>query len=458
MNHVRRESNWILFTGRVGGLRLLSLPNEILTMVCADENLSTHDLAAIRLTCKELNAVATKEFAQRYFRDPFVMMSRESLEALIKICKHPIFGPQVQKVQLLNARVHTSWLDKVAARLSTAVDNKQTVETNRSRSEMKWFLELIEGQHDFAQSGEALALLKEAFKSLEGHGHPIAIAAQRLSMLYRPIGLKEALDGTEKSAHQIFAEPDMVSTLRLLLDAVSSTECIVGRLEVGIDSVHSPPRGRGWNKLQSLRQSRRPLHMHGEEFHIDIKGHTIYGRVNDQAPRLLPAIIERTPRNLKCFSLCSDCSPRRVEGLLLEKISWLRWYDALEELSLTKLCLTAQQLRDFLDFHKPSLKRLILSQLILVGDWDRLLFWISQTLTLEQFKIDQGYGVVQPGDRYASAWYTTSCHFRGKQAVCQGLDAFIRQQATDRQAEELRRMEEERQSWGSLRRGVRARP
>lgn len=154
-------------------------------------------------------------------------------------------------------------------------------------------------------------------------------------MPYQPIGLKKALDGSEKPARQIFAEPDMISTLRLLLDAASSTKCIVGRLEVGTDSVHSPPRGRGWNNIQRLRQSRRPLHMHGKGSHTDIKGHTIYDRANDLALGLLPAIIDRTPANLGCFSLCSDCSPHRVERLFSQRVSWLRWYEALKELSLT---------------------------------------------------------------------------------------------------------------------------
>lgn len=36
-------------------------------MVCTDENLSANDLAAVRLTCKELYAVATKEICSTIF-------------------------------------------------------------------------------------------------------------------------------------------------------------------------------------------------------------------------------------------------------------------------------------------------------------------------------------------------------------------------------------------------------
>ncbi|KAG9962506.1 hypothetical protein KCU61_g4539, partial [Aureobasidium melanogenum] len=415
-------------------------------MVCADDDLSANYLAAIRLTCKELHAAATNEFAQRYFKDPFVMMSRKSLETLARICRHPVFGPQIRKVQLLNASIHTSWLEEIAAGLAAAVDNKQIIQAKRIGDEMRWLLALIEERNGFAQSDAPLKLLKEAFNSLEGYGHPIALVAQRLSMPYLPIGMKEVLEGTKKQAHQIFAEPDMVSTLRLMLNAASSTKCLVGRIEVGIDSVKPRPRGSEWNESEYIRQSRRPAHMHGEGFHIDIKWHTVDGRENDLAPKLLPLIIENTPRNLKCFSLCSDCDPRQFEGLLLDNVSLLGWYKALEEITLKKLCLSAPQLRDFLDAHKSSLKRLILSQLILVGDWDRLLVWISQALSLEQFKLDRSYMLEQPrwnSTRYRPHdWYITGCQFRSKEEMCQGLVVFLTQQTVIRQAEKERKRRE----------------
>ncbi|KEQ88201.1 hypothetical protein M438DRAFT_310271, partial [Aureobasidium pullulans EXF-150] len=95
----------VMFSNRdiaITNLRLLSLPNEVITMICTDDEISAKDMCAIRLTCKELRAIVEKDFAKRYFQDPFVMMTRESLQALVDICKHPVFGPHVRKVQLLN--------------------------------------------------------------------------------------------------------------------------------------------------------------------------------------------------------------------------------------------------------------------------------------------------------------------------------------------------------------------
>lgn len=96
-------------------------------MICTDKTLSAKDLAALRLASKELHGVTTKQFAQRYFRDPFVMMSRKSLQALVEICKHPVFGPQVSKIQMLNTRMHTYWLGKLANDMMTAANNRRFI-------------------------------------------------------------------------------------------------------------------------------------------------------------------------------------------------------------------------------------------------------------------------------------------------------------------------------------------
>jgi hypothetical protein len=198
-------------------------------MVCTDENLSANDLAAVRLTCKELYAAATKEFAQRYFKDPFVMMSEESLEALVEICKHPVFGPHVSKIQMLNTRIHTCWLQNLTNEMTIAANNRQVVEIKRTKGQMQWLMDMLEEQNDFEQSARPLELLKEAFGCLKGSGRSLVIGAQRISMPYAPIGLRKAFSGCDEQPHEILLEPDMISTLQLLLDAVSSAGCMMQR-------------------------------------------------------------------------------------------------------------------------------------------------------------------------------------------------------------------------------------
>ncbi|KAG9604821.1 hypothetical protein KCU77_g1116, partial [Aureobasidium melanogenum] len=315
-------------------------------MVCADDDLSANDLAAIRLTCKELHATATEEFAQRYFKDPFVMMTRKSLEALVDICKHPVFGPHVSKIQMLNTRIHTCWLQNPANEMAIAANNRQVSEIKRTKCQMQWLMDMLEEQNDLEQSGRPLELLKEAFTCLKGSGRSLVIGAQRITMPYAPIGLRKAFSGCDEQPHEIFLEPDTISTLQLLLDAVFSTGCMMQRMEIGVGDA-SWPSSRQWRQVESIRQERRPSTMHAEELHLDLHWHRTGGYANNLAPDLLPLIIENTTRNLKRFSLRSDCDSNGFEGIL-ENVSLSDWYEGLEEISLTRLCLREQQLHGFL--------------------------------------------------------------------------------------------------------------
>jgi hypothetical protein len=49
-------------------------------------------LANLRLTSKELNAIATKPFGERMLAERRFMLSEYSLKALIDLTGHPVFG------------------------------------------------------------------------------------------------------------------------------------------------------------------------------------------------------------------------------------------------------------------------------------------------------------------------------------------------------------------------------
>lgn len=107
--------------------RLTSLPTEILSIIFSDESvgssrgptLSLTDLGAVRLSRKAFQSPATAIFAQRYFQNPYVMIWKESLEALLDICRHPVFGPCVRKIEFLARRLQVrscTWLSRFSLR------------------------------------------------------------------------------------------------------------------------------------------------------------------------------------------------------------------------------------------------------------------------------------------------------------------------------------------------------
>ncbi|CAC9887087.1 unnamed protein product [Aureobasidium pullulans] len=230
----------IVFSNRdlaITTLRLLSLPNEVLTMICTDDEISAKDMCAIRLTCKELRAIVEKDFAKRYFQDPFVMMTRESLQALVDICKHPVFGPHVRKVQLLNRLHDPHRLSVLADKMAHASCWRRLEEMAQARRQLEDFTALIDEQYGLLGSKQALKILSEAFKALGEMGNPITLASQKLALPFRPIGWTKMPDKFDcEQTPPLMAIPEVLSTTQILLDAAKAGDCTSTKLEVGVDS------------------------------------------------------------------------------------------------------------------------------------------------------------------------------------------------------------------------------
>ncbi|KAH0020210.1 hypothetical protein KCU78_g6539, partial [Aureobasidium melanogenum] len=83
-------------------LELVDLPTEVLVEIF--DHLPDKDLSTVRLVCKKLCDAATPRFAKVYFTERFHVVSPYSIDALIKITEHPIFGDFVKTVAICGAR------------------------------------------------------------------------------------------------------------------------------------------------------------------------------------------------------------------------------------------------------------------------------------------------------------------------------------------------------------------
>ncbi|KAI4726660.1 hypothetical protein E4T49_05544 [Aureobasidium sp. EXF-10728] len=423
------------------GPSLISLPNEILTMICA--NLSAKDLGAIRLLCKETNPTATTEFATRYFKDPFVMMSKESLEALVEICKHPVFGPQVRKVQLLSARPSARSLRPLDHNFRRAVDRKDVAMVRSFRSRDPLLVDMIADQLEFEVSPSSHRLMREAFKALERYQKPIAIAAQGLPLPYAPIGKTKIYKELGERPYKDLYDQDIVSKLGFMLKAASCTKCVMRKVKISLDALARWTHDLSLQSVQEFRREHASLLMRLEEFHLDLS-YRPDGYIRYAVIEMLKSIIRLIPRSLENFTLSSNCDPYSFNRLPVDIIDTLAWYNELKKVSLHKVVLREEQLLGLLRANQASLKRLSLVEMIIVGDWDQILSWISKTMALDQFTLEQCYKgqerVLRPIVLPTEQWYFGSCKFRGKQDICRGLDLFIKVQAEERQARRTARL------------------
>jgi hypothetical protein len=426
------------------GLRLLSLPNDILAMVCVDKELSSNDLAAMRLTNHELHAVATTEFAQRYFQDPFVMMLRDNLETLVEICKHPVFGPQVRKIQLLNNFFHPGHLKGFVREMEKAYRTADTSRVLSGKGDLQRFADLVAEQYDLLQSGTGHQLLRRAFEAVGAQRGSVAICSQKSKHSYSPIGWTHiAKDFQDGLIYHVLGMPQVLSTINILLKAAQAGACTVSQLDVGIDCCHSysyrgeviSARDMDESLLLGLRESRFQSGWQGWNEH------------SSRALQHLDLLFQKIPSDLRTLSLSSnlvlrtDTEPRMItramsEGLRHDLFTAIR-SNALESLHLSKIALYQNNLLRLLEAHRGSLKKLVLDEVYLHGEWDHVLSRIADAFSLEYFKLSKARKIVENlRSRRLVSRYSKDCELRNKDRMREDLNMFIELQKLEKRAKE----------------------
>ncbi|KAI4743859.1 hypothetical protein E4T50_05761 [Aureobasidium sp. EXF-12298] len=451
----------------VDGLRLLALPNEILATICADNDLSVNDLAAMRLTNKELHAVATQEFAQRYFQNPFVMMLKDSLETLVKICKHPVFGPQVRKIQLLNNFFYPGNLVFFAQEMKDAYRPTGTTRLLTRRKRLQRFIDLVADQYVLLRSGAGLKILEEAFGTLGEQGGSVAVASQEFELSSPPIGwLRIAEDLRNDRIGCILGEPEVMSTTSILLEAAQAAACSVHKLEVGVD----------FFKVENFREQ-LGLHVFDESLLLGLQEFTFHFQWQNRdrhqnllAERHLVSLLELLPKDLKTLVVSSDAELLKdyPEAFALYEPPYMELRrdllttmqpTALEVIYLSRMLLYQDDLLPFLNAHRCSLKKLVLDRVYLLGDWERVLSRIADNLpSLEYF----GLRKARTASEYRHPWYNgfaakiehwffESVEFKNREGMCQEIKMFIELQEAEKQAKQaheqaLKQAREQRQA------------
>lgn len=105
------------------------------------------DLVNLRLVCKIVSAVASRPFAIRNFGISYHAVTQHSIETLLAVSAHKIFG----------AHIHTILIDPSRAILECSGDTGMVVEDS------------------FVASGKFSVLMRQIFANLRGHSESVAI-------------------------------------------------------------------------------------------------------------------------------------------------------------------------------------------------------------------------------------------------------------------------------------------
>ncbi|THW33547.1 hypothetical protein D6D21_09951 [Aureobasidium pullulans] len=418
---------------------LLSMPNEIIARIC--EYVAIHDhakpISNLRLTCKHFYAPATKELAQKFLSEPHVMMTRYSLEALVEICKHPLFGPHVRGIAFESSRLSLRLFDDIHYRLRTSLTDKDLVAMTQARKQMTFFLELYEQEQSLQQTGEASKLVREACSLLRQYRNAVKMALTTVGIDHNgpyPMGYHKALAqficSNGNGLSNFMSAKDVSSTLLLMLEASDASECEISSLDIGAWDFHHYDTCADLSNVRIASKVLTAL----TEIHLYLDP----GPLQDGLDRILEATLPFANRLQKVYLEFGQDAESGLSGSSSSMlVSVARILESIGSEELVQLDLNITTFREadllkFLGLHKKTLKQVTLQDLPLAGSWVQLLSWIRDNLSLDKLVIirvsefdehdldERRYG--KP-----TLWFRGGFDIRGPTAMRPALDKFLAQ-------------------------------
>ncbi|THY09460.1 hypothetical protein D6D01_09506 [Aureobasidium pullulans] len=399
---------------------LLSMPNEIIA----------RPISNLRLTCKAFYAPATKELAQRFLSEPHVMMTRYSLEALVEICKHPLFGPHVRGIAFDCCRLNLVLFDDINSRLKTLLTDKDLMARTQARKEMSLYLDLCEQEQSLQQTGEASRLIRDAFGSLRRYGNTVKMNIESEAIghygLY-PIGYHKFPRHNNDDWDFVMEAKEIPSTFLMMLEAADTSGCEISSLKIeawGFDHYDTCP------DLSNVRIAFKAL-IALTELNLNASP----GPLEDGLDRILEATLPFANRLQKINFDFDDDAENGPSLLTLASVARILGSvnsDELLQLELSSARVRKADLLKVLGQQKKNLKQVILTNLALAGSWVQLLSWIRDNLSLDRLvisrvlKLDE-QDLNEHGDGRPTLWLRGGFDIRGPANMQPALEKFLAQ-------------------------------
>lgn len=391
---------------------LLSLPNEILAKICFEvatlrsykywDPFNPHHISNLRLTCRHLHVPATRELARNFLTIPTVMYARSSLEHLVELCKHPLFGPHVVGVNFHTCRLSASIFDEITSCLHDSAHRGNLEDVRRRRKDLNNYLELYGQERDLDQSDEAEKLLAKALSLLHSYGKAPSISlpgisiksskGQRLGDSIRPWGYPKAVDKflcTNGHWRVVMGPGQLSRSLMILLKSAVTSGVEIPSLDLQMpdswveEAVPTEP------DLQIVCKALTAL----KTLRADLSNPFLLESLIDILQATLPhaGTLERV--YLHGYDLRDDQSHLSLDdtsrlnlarmGSILQSCQ----SGALVQIKLECLDVRETDFLKLLEAHKHTLRALSLIKIVLDGCWTRFLFWIRENLSLEKLAL-----------------------------------------------------------------------
>jgi hypothetical protein len=381
------------------------MPNEILAKICAYavDGYEWHDdppwrvgkewLIAVRLTCKQLYHPATTEFGKRAFACLSVLVARGSLEKLLKICNHPVFGPQVRQIALYGLRLDQSCWSKLKGALKSCLLKIDLEGVREMRCILQAFTALLEQEVEFQLHTGIFQLLVDALGAIRGYGHSVGLAVfTHLEDKYshRIIGRQEVIEPILPCptfpSDSLFDRDGVESSFNTLLVAAATSGCRVNRIVLD-NLIYAPLRPV--KRINSTLPTADVL-LDTKAFHMHV-----HKRIFTNGLDVSVNAVLLLTNNLEDFHLDIHSHPKRgghrhhMEhcGRLIQSLQ----SNCLRKITLERAKCRQNDLILLLDRHKDTIRELHLSRLKLVGSCEEVMIWIRDRCSLARLRMSSLY-------------------------------------------------------------------
>lgn len=232
---------------------LQTLPHELILKII--ESVDSKDLISLRLTCRDVSACTLVRFSKVHFSERRHILTRHSLQALIDITAHPVYGKDVRSISLGSSRLCESPHLSFALLLGSLNDPRVQSRLVKFRGDA---LVVVSEQAQLEQTKEGSKLLATALDNNHKRGNAATLgmwvdvvageSAARDPRYFRNPDYEDRLYfsgwgsrrsygsdiGASEMAQHIYFEEKATSTMHVLLEAIGNTDCAIQNLSLSI--------------------------------------------------------------------------------------------------------------------------------------------------------------------------------------------------------------------------------
>ncbi|THV80748.1 hypothetical protein D6D29_05919 [Aureobasidium pullulans] len=406
----------LLETTKTEQSRLLKVPNEIIGLIASV--CDPDDLKNLRLTSKFMCNIASPAFGRKAFSRRRFIFTRKSMQGLLNITAHPVFGPCLRVITFGTCCLRDYDYGEDEAIDSSLQYNIHMDDVSQASFQIK------ELEHKaFVQKGGHIEMLTLALRNLQAcSNHGVILGAHDDSLRY--MVKRRAYGFNDAYGKFIPTKFNGVETLDAIFAASSHSQYPIQAMKLFVSQEHlSTLLETSENLLQIFHdETNGPALNPDMDFHIGIRIDTTYAKM-----KILSA---GTRLELSChsFEVGADGKPylRYCEynyGLIWRAIE----RSPLQDILIEKSDVEYGSLTEFLEGQAESLDNLVLRNVHMVcfnssptEQTVRLLRFLKDDLWLESLTLEGltvGQGIVLPE--------SGKVVFEGREDVIKGLEELI---------------------------------